>query len=314
MKYAIVLDSSSSLPEAVLLHRPIKVLPIKIHIDDEVFPDQTDEQKLLEVYRSGRINKHARIRTTPPIVQEVRDFVLKEIVPEYDFAICQTLAKSVSPVYDHIASVAMQITRDSRQVRKRLQINAPFRMTCISCGTTVAGQGLIAFYADVMLARGMEYKTYKREIEQFKTYTKGYVAVRDLMYARQRGMQRGHKTIPLAKALTGELIGLSPIVLNSNEKMAVVAMPLRFKQSVARLFQYAIDRIEEGLHFPVINISIAAPTSKLPKFQGFEELQDAAHKANVTLLVGVMSLAASIHYGAGAVALGIAPVNSTAEP
>ena len=313
-KYAIVIDSSGSLPETVLLHRPIKILPIKIHIDDEVFQDHSDEAQLEEIYRSGRINKKARIRTTPPSVTDIRDFILKEIVPYYDFAICQTLAKSVSPVNKHITSVAMQITRDARQVRKRLGIDAPFRMTFMSSGTTVAGQGLVAFYADVMLARGMEYKVYKTEIEEFKKCTKGYVAVKDLMYARQRGMERGHKTIPFAKALTGDLIGLSPIVLNRNEEMKVVAMPLSFKQSVNRLFNYAIECIEEGLYFPVINISIASSTSKLPKFPGFEELQNAAQKANVTLLVSVMSLSASIHYGAGAVALGIAPLNTEIEP
>ena len=314
MKYAIVLDSSNSLPETVLLHRPIKILPIKIHIDDEVFLDHTEEEKLIEIYRSGKINKKARIHTSPPTILEIKDFILEKIVPYYDFAICQTLAESVSPVYERITSVAMQITRNSRQVRKQLQIDTPFRMTFMSCGTTVAGQGLIAFYADVMLARGMDYTVYKREVEEFKTYTKGYVAVKDLMYARQRGIERGHSTIPLAKALAGELIGVAPIVLNSNEKMEVVAMPLSFKQSISRLFHYAIACIEAGLHFPVINISIASSTSRLTKFPGFTELQEAAHKANVTLLIGVMSLSASIHYGAGAVALGIAPLNNSLEP
>jgi len=63
-----------------------------------------------------------------------------------------------------------------------------------------------------------------------------------------------------------------------------------------------------------INISIADDPSELENFSEFRKLKKDAEKSDVKLLIGVMSLAASINCGPGTVGMGIAPKNQTAEP
>ena len=195
MKYAIIVDSTSSLPSSVLQRRPIKVLPVPVHIDGEEIFDLDDEKELVAMYQSGRINNKASIHTTAPTPLQIRKFILNRIVSEYDFAICQTVSNEFSPLFSNVSDVAMHISKSAREARKNLHRGTPFRMTFTSTGTSVAGQGLVAFYADVMLDRGTEIARYQIEIERFKKNVKGYVAIQDLLYGRQKAVERGIETI-----------------------------------------------------------------------------------------------------------------------
>ena len=314
MKYAIIVDSTSSLPSAVLKQRPIKTLPVPVHIDGEDILDLDDEKKLVEMYQSGRINQTAKIYTTAPTPLQIRKFILNRIVPEYDLAICQTVSSEFSPLYSNITEVAMHISKSAREARKKLRINTPFRMITMSSGTSVAGQGLVAFYADVILDRGLDIARYQIKIERFKKSVKGYVVIQDLLYSRKKAEERGIEPLSFSAALFGRLFRLSPIVLTTNDHLSLVGRVGRFKRSVDHLMRYAVDRIKEGLIFQAINISIAGPVEELQEYPAFKELEYQANQANVVLLIGVMSLTASIHYGSGAIAIGIAPFNFDAEP
>jgi len=314
MKYTLVLDSSAALPEFVLKTRPIKILPITIRIDDNEFPDIVDETQLIDIYKSGQVSVDADIDVVSPNSELISGFILDQIVPEYDFAICQTIAKTVSPIFDNLSEVANNISKESRDIRENLGNDHPFRMTYLSSGTTVAGQGLLCVYADFVLSRGMEYTQYKTQIEKFKRLTKGYLAVKDMVYARHRTKLRGVKTVALPVAVIGKFIGLSPVALNHNETLNVVGMNSSYEKSVNKLFRYARERVKDGLYFAAINISIADDPSELENFSEFRKLKKDAEKSDVKLLIGVMSLAASINCGPGTVGMGIAPKNQTAEP
>lgn len=314
MKYTLVLDSSAALPEYVLKTRPIKILPITIRIDNREFPDIVDEEQLIDIYKSGEVSIYADIDVITPDSELISNYILQEVVPEYDFAICQTIAKTVSPIFDNLSEVANKISKESRTIRENLGIVQPFRMTYLSAGTTVAGQGLLCVYADFVLSRGMDYSRYKVQIEKFKQLTKGYLAINDMVYARHRAKLRGVKTVALPVAVVGKFVGLSPLALNHNESLSVVGMNSSYEKSVNKLFKYARDRLKDGLYFSAINITIAGDPKDLARFSEFSALQEDAKQAKVKLLVGVMSLAASINCGPGTVGMGIAPKNQTAEP
>ena len=314
MNYTLVLDSSAAIPEYILKQRPIKMLPMTVRINDEEFPDIIDKTELLKIYASGRVSIDADIDVLTPTPELISSYILDEIVPNYDFAICQTLAKTVSPIYDNLSGVANQIAKDSRIVREKLGIQHPFRMTYMSTGTTIAGQGLLGIYADMILSRGMDYIKYTSQIEKFKKVSKGYLVIKDMVYARHRAKLRGVKTVAMPIAVLGKMVGLAPIALNHNEELKVITLQPSFEKSVNKLLKYARERIKEGLHFQVINITVAGDPKELEQFFEFEQLIKDAKAANVQVLLGVMGLAGSINCGPGAIGLGIAPKDITKEP
>ena len=116
-----------------------------------------------------------------------------------DYAICQSLSRVASPIFDNFALVSSQISKDARVARNKLGIEQPFRMTSLNSGTTWAGQGLIAIYADIILSKGIELNEYTKVIEKFTKVVRTYAIVRDIFYSRKRAIEKGLKPLVLRR-------------------------------------------------------------------------------------------------------------------
>lgn len=314
MKYTIVVDSVAALPESILKTRPIKVLPVAINIDGNVQADNPSEKELIEIYTGNHLNIKSKLTTTPPSAEQINKIILEEVVPYSDYAICQSISRVTSPIYDNIESVASSIAKDARDAREKLGIEHPFRMTYLNTGTTIAGQGLVALYADMLLSRGTDISEYGNIIEKFTKVVKTYVIVKDLLYSRKRAVERGIKTIGFGSALLGKTMGVTPIIEIYDDKTTPMLTKRGFDDALEALVDYMVYRIEDGLYIPIINISYAGDLDDLHKLQSFDRLKRVADVHKVKLFFGVMCLAASMVYGPGGFSIGIAPKNQKDKP
>jgi fatty acid-binding protein DegV len=314
MSYTIIIDSSAQLPESFIKERPITILPFNISLNDVNLSDHISEAKLVEIYNSGDITVDAKIKSEPITSEELIQFMIEKIIPNYDTAICQTIAKAHSATYDNYTNSINTILIESRRLRTELNLPRPFRMTYMSTGNTSTGQGLVAAYADELVSRGYEFNQYKTQIEKFKVAAKTYTTIKDMVYGRHKSKQRGVDSVSYPTALIMNTTGVVPIVCNNNEKMWVIALQPKFEKAVNRIFSYAIDRIKEGLYFKTIIVSIADDVGVLYNFSEYSKLISTAEKAGVKVLVNVMTLTIASNYGPGSFSLGIAPKNTKIEP
>lgn len=314
MDYVIVLDSVACLPQSEINARPIKILPLTIMLGGKKYSDTYDEAVLLEIYRHGRIKVGEGTDAFTLTMEEIKRYMLDKIVPNHDFAICQTIAKAISPIHDHYRQVATTIAGDSRAVRDAANNERPFRMTYMSTGTLAAGQGLVAIYADDQLSRGMNYIKYKSDIEEFKKTVKGYSAIGDIIYGRHRAKIKGNKTVSLPTAWVANALNICPILKNHNEVITPVDMIRGYDNAVERLFEYCCERTKEGLHAPFINVSVADDPATLAKYKNYNKLKEVCEQTKTKLMVGVMTLAAAINLGPGCISVGIAPLDQQSEP
>ncbi|RBP51067.1 DegV family protein [Arenicella xantha] len=314
MSYTIIIDSSAQLPESYIKDRPITVLPLHISLNGNVFSDRISENKLIDIYNSGEITVDAQISSEPITTGELIEFMVEKIIPNYDTAICQTIAKAHSATYDNYTNAINSILIESRRLRAAQDLPRPFRMTYMSTGNTSTGQGLVAAYADALVSRGYEFNKYKSQIEKFKVFAKSYTTIKDMVYGRHKSKQRGVSSVSYPTAVIMNKTGVVPIVCNNNEKMWVIGLQPKFEKAVNRIFRYAIERIKEGLYFNTIIVSIADDTGRLDNFSEYSKLISVAQQAGVQVLVNVMTLTIASNYGPGSFSLGIAPKNSKVEP
>ena len=314
MKYTIVVDSVAALPEFVLVNRPIKVLPISVVINDKAMPDSISEEGLIDIYQGSELSIKSQVTTLPPSPEQIRDFIINEVAPYSDYAICQSLSRVASPIFDNFASVSHQISKDAKEARGKLGIEHPFRMTSLNSGTTLAGQGLIAIYADMLLSKGVELNEYSLTIEKFTKAVRTYAIVRDILYSRKRAIEKGVETIGFAPALLGKTFGVTPIVEICNDQTVPVQSKRGFDAAFESIIRYAIDRIVEGLFIPVVNISYAGDLNDIKNLPIMDELEATAKKHKVKLCFGVMGLGSSTVYGPGGFSIGIAPKNQKDKP
>ena len=315
MKYSIIMDSVGCLPEYEFRTRPIELLPLKITFEGVDYVDTYEESALIPIHRAERIGVKSGSVSITPTAEDVRQFILKEISPNYDLAIGQTVGESYTPIIDAFTANVDSIVADAKPERDQAEISTPFRLTATETGTVVAGQGLIALYSDECLKSGMGLSDFGVTIEDFKSLVKTFIIVRDSVYARHRQKQKGNKTISYPVALLANALEMSPITVAQNNQIDVIDLKTRgFDNSIDKLLNYCCDRVQEGLAAPMINLSFAGDPAALTKHNAFKKLQHVCDDAGVALYVGVMCLAASINTGPGALSVGIAPINQDAQP
>ena len=315
MKYAIIIDSVAAVPSYFLEKRPFAVMPVSVEVDGELVPDNFDEAALIDFYTSGNLKVKSKVKSSPPTKEQISDLITQSIAPKFDYAFCQTISKQVSPTFDNFQLAAQGISKSARHVRDELGLEHSFHMNCTNTGSTIAGSGLIAIYADMILNKGISYNDYVTAIGKFTRVVHCYGVVPNVLYSRARAMEKGIKAMSFPAALLGKSIGLNPIVQISYDHITKpVAMKRGLDNSIDSLFTYAAEQIENGLYVPIVNLSYAGDRHDLREYDSFKNLLAVAKAHNVKVLTGVMSLAAGVIFGPQAVTLGIAPKDQKAIP
>jgi len=213
-------------------------------------------------YLIKQVSPNTEIYSRTPTTVEIHDFIINEVVPFYDYAVCQSVSKSASTIYDSFAEVSKSIAKESRQIRQEQSIDAPFRLSYLNTGTIVSGQGLLAICADYLFSKESDFTVYTKKLNQFKAVCKSFTVVKDTLHARHRAKLRGVATVGLPTALIGKAVGLAPVVLMQNDINSHVVVKPGYEKMVNRLLSYACDRIEQGLYLPFVNICYAGNMSR----------------------------------------------------
>ncbi|MEO0368062.1 MAG: DegV family protein [Pseudomonadota bacterium] len=308
MNYVIVIDSVGCVPESEIKKRSIKVMPLAVTFEGVDYYDTVDESSLISIHNAGRVGVKTESVSVTPTEQNVHDYMNKQVMPNYDVALCQLIGRNYTPIYDAFQAVS-----------KSYSVKAPakesFVMNCLETGSLAAGQGLTALYSDDLLSEGIDIADYREVIDDFKTLVKSITIVRDSVYIRHRVKQKGNKTVSLPVAMLANALQVSPIANNQCGEIDIIDMKsMGFDKSVDRVLGYCCDRAEEGLVAPLINISFAGDPVTLNKHSNFKRLQHICDDSGIALYTGVMTLAASINLGPGSMSIGIAPINQDIDP
>ena len=100
MKYAIVTDSVSCMPESEFIHRSFKLLPLAVSFEDVHYLDTISEKALIPMHAAARVGVKANSMSITPTEENIRKFVIEELVPYYDTVFFFTPGSGLTPIYD----------------------------------------------------------------------------------------------------------------------------------------------------------------------------------------------------------------------
>ena len=315
MSYTIIVDSVACIPNSELKKRSIKVLPLKISLDGKHYLDRTSDKQLLPFYSNQIIKNARKAFSVTPTENDMVNYALKRVAPYYDQALVLTIAKEYSPIYYRCIDAAVRVSEEAEEGRRARGKESVFVLSCKDSGSVAAGQGLVALYADNLLRDGMSFASLTSSLDTFSSNVKSLTIISDSVFIRQQVKAKGNKTMSYPAALLSNAIGIAPIANNQNGEIDILARTsIGLQNSINRVFDYCIDRLEEGLHTPIINVSYSGNIVCLKRLQSYFRLKRACDDAGVKLLIGTMTLAAGVNLGTKAISVGIAPINQTATP
>ncbi|MHA1954546.1 MAG: DegV family protein [Candidatus Heimdallarchaeaceae archaeon] len=192
--FAIVVDSTSDLPEELLNKYEITIVPAWVVIGDKEFRDRVDIER--EELLHELVHSEEKITTTQP---RPLDFLnaFEEILKKYDKALFLGVSTKLSATYQNAVIASKQAGRD--------------RIICIDTLTVTLGAGFLAHHAALRREQGMDLDKVVEEIMELKQDIGLYFLVGSLDFLLKGGR------IGKAKHMLGTLLNKKPLLFLNKE-------------------------------------------------------------------------------------------------
>lgn len=306
MSIALVVDAACDLPKDFLDARGIELFPISINVDGNLYTDDKDPAKLKEFYSKDLLTLEHEAESIPYSPEQMHHLFMDAIVPNYDYALVQTISQKRSKIHENCTEAQPAILASCRELKEAGKLTGHFGMRIMNSSTVFTGQGLLAAFTSDLIKAGKNKQDIVRLAEAFKSKIYAYALPPDVSYIRERARKRGEHSLGMLGALVAKSLDIKPIIRANNDETAPVGKARGFDNAVDKLFHYGRHRLEQGLLCPYIIVSIAGDISDLEKYDSFKELKAAAEANDVKLMACAMGLTSGLNLGPGAVSMALA--------
>lgn len=308
MSTVIIVDSACDLPERIVNSRSVEVLPLNVNFSNQKVREKFTAEERLRMFAQGTVDIKKDVDTSAATREQIVDFLITKILPNYDFAIVQTVASGRSPQYDMWQEVNESFAAEYRKYRKS---DKTFTLRIMDSATVFTGQGLMALHTIHLGQQKVSRRELLERSKDFANYIQAYSAPVDLQYLRERARRKGDRTMGLFTAMLGKALNISPIVYGGQNTTAAVGKVKGHKNAVKQITDHAKRCIDKGLKVPLIEISYAGPLEELHRYESVDELKDYAKERGVKVVTCVATLTSVINMGPGTFSLSVAPEDST---
>lgn len=101
MRVGLIVDSACDLPYEFSRKHNLFVLPVTAVIDGQTYIDEHEPVRTQEFYQSGLLQKGHHAETHAFSAEQIHDLFMEKIVTEFDVAICETVTRSRSLIFQN---------------------------------------------------------------------------------------------------------------------------------------------------------------------------------------------------------------------
>src|SRR6056297_2682058 len=167
MRVGLIVDSACDLPYEFSRKHDLFVLPVTAVIDGQTYIDEHDPVRTQEFYQSGLLQKghHAETQAFSP--QQIHDLFMEKIVTQFDVAICETVTRSRSLIYQDATEAMNSVLANYERARAAAGREGKFSMRVIDSRQIFAGQGLLAAHTLKLIDQKLSKNALRHEVETF---------------------------------------------------------------------------------------------------------------------------------------------------
>ncbi len=306
MRVGLIVDSACDIPHEFSRKYGIFVLPVTAKIDDQTYVDDHDPVKTDDFYQSGLLQKGHHAETEAFSAKQIHDLFMDKIVTNYDVAICETVTKARSLIFQNATEAMNTVMAHYRDVRAAAGVEGGFSMRVIDSKQIFAGQGLLAAHTQKLIGQKLTKNELRHQVDTFtdKIYT--CVIPRDLHYIRERARARGDNSVSAVVAFLGKALNITPVIFGRGANGKPAAKTRSFEASVEKVMTYAVGRVEAGLLTPYVCLSCGLSWEDIERLPGLDRLREMCDKNGVELLISQMGITSTIYIGPGSLCLALA--------
>ena len=306
MRIGLVVDSACDLPEAYFQQHAITLLPVTVHIGEDILVDLRNEHETLGYLDTHIAERGADAETSAFSVEQIQELFLGRLVKDHDYVFCLTTTRTRSAIYDNASQASFAILNEYRPIRAAVGHDTPFALRVVDSQNVFAGQGVTAVEAVRLIDGGEGAAKIRARLEYLALHTHAYMIANDLHYLRARTRKRGDRSVSLLSATLGSALDIKPVLHCNRGQTGPVAKIKGLENACRRLFEFSAERVRKGLLTPTVCLSYGGDLTQMRALPGYDALRATCAEYNVEVFESVMGLTGMVNVGKGALVVGFA--------
>ncbi|AKP64898.1 hypothetical protein FC99_GL002079 [Levilactobacillus koreensis JCM 16448] len=276
-KIAILVDSCSDVPAAVLEAADMALMPMNVIFRDRVYEDRITITPT-EFYRRQATEKAT---TASPTGKRIVEALERIQASGYTHVIAICISAALSGTY---------------QETQLLAADTPLTVHVVNTCSVGIGSGFAAIYAASLRAAGHSFADIVAEVERVTAQTKVFFYVPSLKYLQAGGR------IGKVAGMAGTLLNVKPIISCDPEGIYYPIAKVRGeKRTIHKLLALVNDAIGDAKH---VNVAVCDGVAPELRENVLEQLK-AAHPQVENWYAGDVSPALGVHTGPGLIGVGV---------
>jgi len=298
MKTALIVDSACSLPAAIRQKYDVFFVPLDYVVDDESFVDSCEIEDNLALFESGALSRKHEVYTHAPSTERFEEAIVEAINDGYDCIIVQTVNRTQGVTYENANSA---VARVKQQIGGR-----EITLRVMDSRTVFAGQAVMATETLRRLIKTQDERIVRRQMDKISETIQTFILPKDPLVALERSRDRNENSVGWTQAMVANVVGIHPIICNSNDSSEAVAKVWGFKKAAQKIFAHIENCIDAGVTSPIISVHVVGEVSMLEDLPGYTEMVLKAKSKKLMVIPTVASVAAGVYTSVGSISVAIA--------
>jgi DegV family protein with EDD domain len=299
---AIIVDAACDLPESLLKHEHLYILPFNILSGTSVVLDDGDFNCKLSLYDTHLRGKRPEYASTKVLSEHnITTFLNSHVLFKYDSAVFITVSSSRSEMFKTMQALWHKTALACTEERRKKGLNPYFQFEIIDSKTIGPGIGLLAYAALAAVKQQKSAAEITHFVDKTARTVYAYGIASDLLYVYTRAKLKNENSINWGSYTLGNLLNIKPILGFRLGESANVGRARGFDKAWKKVVWHLRTRMATGLRIHVVNISYSGDIAQFENNIDLLRLKASAAKRGVTVLLSQMSLTLALHIGQDAV-------------
>ncbi len=305
LRLGILIDASAEVPASVLASPHVRMLPISIQMDNQMFVDERDVAFTRDFNSHYLSLRAAEVsHSIPPSTGAISQYLVNHIAGDFDHVFGLFVASTRSPLFKNAFNAASKAINDTLVQRATLGIKGPLLVECHDSLNVFAGYGVQVMEALRQLEVEPSVANIRANIQRLSQSAYCYVAPSQLDFLVTRARAKGDHSVGTFGKAAAKMLGILPILRGHQGATEAVAKVRGLPAAQNYVLDMARRELARGLLAPFINVTYSGTIDTVQAMPAYNQLYAEAHAKGVMVSLQETSPTGSINLGPNALGVG----------
>jgi fatty acid-binding protein DegV len=306
----LLVDASCDLPEEILAHPQIRLLPITVKVGNNRVLDRRDPAETQNFYTINLKSPSALdAASEPPSAEEIAKFAQEELALEFDQVLGNFVSSTRSPIFERAQPALDRAKMNSFTQRVRAKKLKALDMQACDSLALFSGYGVQSLtLLDAMTAAddNVDFQTLIQLHKELRVQTYAYAVPGDVSYILKRAKAKGEKSVSTLAGLAAKTLSITPILRAHMGDTLPVARKRGADNAREQLMELANTFLERKLVLSKhLCFSYSGELTDVSAMTSYQTLVAMAKLQGITVHLCRMSMTASVNVGPNTLSLGL---------